>query len=142
MKGVKGTLTPKRVCPHCGTRKGFYAQSCRKCAPKQAPLLGRKGKAHPAWKGGQEIDRDGYVRTYAPDHPWPRRNGYVRENMRVMELHLGRRLHPDEVVHHKDHNRQNNDLHNLEVKQAAAHSRDHRREDTHQRRRDQAGRFA
>ena len=142
MKGVKGTLTPNRVCPMCGSRKGFYAKTCRGCSPKQQPLLGKKGPAHPAWKGGQEIDRDGYIRTYAPEHPWPRKNGYVRENVRVMELHLGRRLLPHEVVHHKDHDRRNNSLGNLEIKTTGQHSREHRLVDTCRRQRDTAGRFA
>lgn len=89
-----------------------------------------------------EIDRDGYIRRYAPDHPWPRRNGYVRENVRVMELHLGRRINPDEVVHHLDGDRQNNVLANLELMLASVHSREHRRQDSHLRRRDIKGRFA
>jgi hypothetical protein len=32
-----------------------------------------------------------------------------------MELALGRRLRSDEVIHHKDHNKLNNDLDNLEL---------------------------
>ena len=32
-----------------------------------------------------------------------------------MENHLGRLLNSDEVVHHKDHNKFNNDISNLEV---------------------------
>lgn len=32
-------------------------------------LTGVKGSAHPAWRGGFIIDRDGYIRTYDPNHP-------------------------------------------------------------------------
>lgn len=130
-----------RVCPLCDGPKAFYANSCRACSPPQKPLLGKKGAAHPAWRGGREIDRDGYVRLYAPDHPWPRRNGYVLEHVAVMELHLGRRITTTETVHHKDENRQHNKLGNLELMRRGAHSRLHRLQDTHRRRRVH-GRFA
>jgi hypothetical protein len=100
-----------------------------------------KGPLHPTWKGGQEIDRDGYVRTYAPDHPWPRKNGYVRENVRVMELYIGRRLKSDEVVHHKDGDRLNNKLANLEIMLKGEHSSLHRKADMRNRKRDARGRF-
>lgn len=88
------------------------------------------------------MSRDGYVRTYAPDHPWPRKSNYVFEHVRVLELSIGRRLMVGEVVHHIDHDRQNNELSNLELTQAGAHSRHHRQLDTHLRERDPLGRFA
>ena len=105
------------------------------------PLLGRTGPEHPAWKGGQRIDRDGYIRTYAPDHPWPRKSGYVPEHVRLMELQVGRRLRPDESVHHVNGNRQDNDLANLELTTRGEHSRHHRALDIHRRQRDDRGRF-
>lgn len=136
----KGQLTPHRICS-CGKRKAYYAKSCRACYVPEKPLLGKRGANHPTWKGGFEIDRDGYVRTYAPDHPWPRRNGYVLEHVRVMELELGRRLRPDECVHHRDHDRRNNTRPNLELMLKGAHSKHHRRLQL-EHRRDAQGRFA
>jgi hypothetical protein len=133
----------KRTCPQCGGRKDFYSVACRSCAPNKPPgLPGRKGPDHPAWKGGFQIDRDGYVRTYAPDHPFPRKGGYVLEHVRVVELHIGRRMARGEVVHHIDHDRRNNALANLEVMRAGEHSREHRLLDTQFRQRDKLGRFA
>lgn len=101
---------------------------------------GRSGPAHPAWKGGARIDKDGYIKTYAPDHPWPRRGGYIGEHVRVMELSLGRRLAPGEVVHHIDHDKRNNDLTNLRLMRAGEHSRQHGL--TQVRNRDELGRWA
>lgn len=134
--------TSKRKCPKCGGPKDFYAVHCRGCAEWREPLKGRKGADHPAWKGGSRLSHDGYVRTYAPDHPWPRLGGYVYEHVRVVELSIGRRLKPGEVVHHRDHNRTNNELSNLEIQGAGDHSRHHRQQDTHLRQRDIHGRFA
>lgn len=131
----------KRKCPHCGRAKDYYAVTCRDCYVPEKPLLGLSGNRHPAWKGGQRIDRDGYIRTYAPDHPWPRRSGYVLEHVRIMELHIGRRIRPGEVVHHKDDNRRNNALENLELMGGGTHSRLHRQRDCHLRPRTK-GRFA
>ena len=88
------------------------------------------------------MDEDGYIKTYAPSHPWPRRGGYVFEHVRIMELHLGRRMRPGETVHHKNHDKQDNRLENLIVIQRGAHSRYHRLLDTATRQRDALGRFA
>ena len=140
MKGVKGTITPRRVCA-CGSRKAYTAKACRACSPGSRHLLGRRGPDSPAWKGGRSIDRDGYVRLYAPDHPWPRRNGCVPEHVAVMELAMGRRIVPGEVVHHMDGDRRNNAISNLELMTRAEHSREHRLKDTWRRKRDH-GRFA
>jgi HNH endonuclease len=88
------------------------------------------------------LDKDGYLKRYAPDHLWPRKGGYVREHVRIMELHIGRRIKVGEVVHHKDHDLTNNALENLELLTHGEHSRRHRALDKHHRVRDLMGRFA
>lgn len=105
--------------------------------------VGHRGKTkenHPCWKGGQIIDRDGYIQTWAPTHPWPRK-GYLREHIRVMELFIGRRILPNECVHHKDHNRKNNSIENLELMTRDEHSKLHRAKDFQNFRRGKQGRF-
>lgn len=48
-----------------------------------------------------------------------------REHRVLMERHLGRRLEPWEIVHHKDENPSNNNLDNLEVMDFGTHTGAH-----------------
>lgn len=48
------------------------------------------------------------------------------EHRVVMECHLGRRLHRWEIVHHKDGNRHNNQVSNLELMTQSDHINEHR----------------
>lgn len=43
----------------------------------------------------------------------------------LMEQHLGRKLTNEEEVHHKDHNKMNDVIENLEVKNKTAHRQEH-----------------
>jgi hypothetical protein len=132
----------RRICSGCGGQKHFNATACVRCRPRVKPLAGRKGPDHPAWKGGRTVDRDGYIRLYLPDHPWPRKGGYVLAHVAAMELHIGRRILPREVVHHRDHDRQNNALDNLELMDCAEHMRQHHANDGPRNTRTALGRFA
>jgi DNA-binding transcriptional regulator YiaG len=49
----------------------------------------------------------------------------IDEHRYVMEQYLGRKLSRDEVVHHKDGNKENNDIENLELMSLSEHSRQH-----------------
>lgn len=49
----------------------------------------------------------------------------VRLHRHLMERHIGRKLHSDEVVHHKDGNKFNNAIENLEVVSKAEHMKIH-----------------
>lgn len=145
MPAKKRKAVGKRKCPRCGGWKDHYAIVCQKCKrPEEwaTPAKGLKGPAHPAWRGGEMVDRDGYIRLYRPDHPWPRRGGYILAHVALIELEIGRRIRSDENVHHIDGDRQNNDRSNLELVKKGAHSSHHRKLDTAKRKRDAAGRFA
>lgn len=47
----------------------------------------------------------------------------------AMESRLGRKLMPDEIVHHIDGDKHNNDINNLALMTKSAHARLHRREE-------------
>lgn len=82
----------------------------------------RGGKA---WNSGTSkgwVDARGYRWLYVTDNG---KRVARREHRVVMETHLGRKLEPWEVVHHKDENPANNDLANLEVVEFGAHTGEH-----------------
>lgn len=85
----------------------------------------KRGKSNPKWNGGRFVDGKGYVRVLAPGNEMADANGYVTEHRLVMSAHLGRALSSGEHVHHKNENRQDNSLANLELTDAAAHCAKH-----------------
>jgi hypothetical protein len=95
-------------------RCGIRITRCKNLGPK-----------NPAWKGGRWIDDDGYVCIYSPAHPHARKDGTVLEHRLVMEKVLGRYLEPQEVVHHREEPKSNNDPSNLRLYASnAEHLRD------------------
>ena len=66
-------------------------------------------------KSKKRVIHNGYILTHYPKHPLAGSNGYVREHRLVMERHLGRVLNRHEIVHHINHDKQDNRLENLEL---------------------------
>ena len=68
-----------------------------------------------------------YKRIFMPGHPTSTADGWMKEHRYMAELKLGRLLKPEEVVHHIDENKFNNDQDNLMVfKTNADHSAFHK----------------
>ena len=84
------------------------------------------------------VTEKGYIRVVDPTHPWPRVRGQIYEHVRRMELKLGRRLRHNESVHHKNENKLDNRLNNLELLPYPDHAHKH----WSKQRRDRLGRFA
>lgn len=90
----------------------------------------------------RRIDKDGYVRVYAGRHPYADGRLMIPEHVMVMELAIRRRLRPGEVVHHRNHDREDNRLENLELMTRSDHSRIHGIGSLRKRSRTEDGRFA
>jgi hypothetical protein len=91
------------VC-ECGAKKYRYAERCRPCHDQYFA-----GANHPSWTGGRAFCATGYVRINAGP------GLTVFEHRHVLEQHLGRPLTVEENVHHKNGDRADNRLENLEV---------------------------
>ena len=95
-------------------RAGWTKESHRSYAAKMS------GANNPAWKGGVIYFRKHgnyapikYVRCPEPFLSMARKDGYVMEHRLLVAQQLGRPLKRSEVVHHTNHNPQDNQLENL-----------------------------
>ena len=94
-----------------------------------------RGTRHYRWNRGRMVSTDGYVKMRVGlDHPLADPNGYAFEHTLVWMTAYG--LVPEgHIIHHRDGNRTNNQLDNLELLTRAEHNRKHAPE------RDKTGRF-
>ena len=94
--------------------KPYPSEKC-----KQAVSKAKKGKTaelSPAWKGGKRIEL-GYVLIWNEQT-----QKYEREHRKIMEEHLGRKLRPDEDVHHINGCKTDNRIENLLVLTKSEHT--------------------
>lgn len=99
------------ICKVLGHRDNPKTWKCHRCnvhMPRPSPFK------HPRYKT-VAIKRGGKIQ-------------FAKEHRVIMENKLGRRLKPDETVHHKDHNRYNNDPSNLAILSIAEHKALHANE--------------
>lgn len=78
----------------------------------------KAGKALRPIRYGRQLTKKtsgGYVLVYNPEHPHVRKNGYVLEHLVVMAEFLGRPLESHEEVHHRNGDRADNRIGNLEL---------------------------
>jgi hypothetical protein len=122
----------------------------RKKAEKYGPdsvgvdLRGRhgnhaRGAANGRWNDARMLNEDGYVKVrVGRDHPLADPNGYAYEHL-VVWCAAGRPRPADgETLHHKNEDKTDNRLRNLELLTRLDHGRIH----TADRQRDDAGRFS
>lgn len=71
-----------------------------------------------------QINYQGYLEVFEPQHPLAKKNGYVRQH-RMIALDAGLLTDPSMEVHHKNGIKTDNRLENLEIITHAEHTRRH-----------------
>lgn len=71
------------------------------------------------------VKKGDYLYAVVKDHPFATKNGYVLHHRVVMENHIGRLLCRNEIVHHKNGDKKDNRIENLELMTASEHAKLH-----------------
>lgn len=87
----------------------------------------RTGRGSPNYGQHRRVRPDGYVDLWLPGHPMAQKDGYAAEH-RVVLHDAGVVIGPGMHVHHRNHDRADNRIENLEVLTAAEHGRHHAEE--------------
>jgi len=113
-------------------RSNYVFQSCADCGKERwvrlrngepvniyCPDCCQRGERHHYWKGGRSKEGGGYISIWVhPNnffYPMCDHQGRVLEHRLVIAKHLGRNLHSWEIIHHKNHIRDDNRIENLQL---------------------------
>ena len=115
-KGIRCRIW--RACLGCG-KEGWVRLENGQPLNLRCNHCSQLGERHPQWKGGRGKNTGGYivVKVFPDDffYPMVASRGYVMEHRLVMAKSLGRNLHSWEIVHHKNHIKDDNRIENLQL---------------------------
>lgn len=111
----------------CAAKIGSKAKLGKPSWNKGRRLLPEQlGANHSSWRGGRYIDAHGYVMVHRPSpNARSKWEHYVKEHILFIEEQIGRKLERNEIVHHIDGDKQNNQLSNLYLTNATGHRNAH-----------------
>jgi hypothetical protein len=124
----KCRLARRNKCENCA--KEFYAlpsnigKYCSKKCHSES-MKGFKGEKHPQWKGGRTFRKDGYILVRNPKNPLKS----ILEHRLIMSEYIGRELEINENVHHKNENKSDNRIENLELLSHGQHTTLHHKKE-------------
>lgn len=103
------------ICLDCPAEISRHAKRCWPCSNKA-----KRGPGNHNYTGGRLIDSNGYVvlsDMQSRDHPnaWKGKRPGIFEHVKVMSDFLGRPLESHENVHHRNGDRKDNRIENLEL---------------------------
>ena len=105
-----------------GKGNPMYGKSCWSKGKKRPEITGKKSKL---WKGGYWIRKDGYK---VIENEIETKGKKILEHRMIMEIYLGRRLKDEEIIHHKNKDKLDNRIENLQVVSRAEHINLHRKD--------------
>lgn len=144
------------ICPICGKSFHKKAYSKTKCLNNYCSIechrkakmkymkgeknhqYGLKGKLNASWKSDKRVSSYGYILVRCLEHPFRNEDDMVFEHRLIAEKYLlndensveinGKKyLKNDLIVHHKDGNKKNNSVDNLEIMTLSEHTKLHLR---------------
>ncbi len=118
----------KIICPDCYEKEPNWGAKQRS---KKSRIRFKKEiesvikKEIPPFDITHIVKKGDYIYVKDRTHPNATSNGYILLHRVIIENNLGRLLTSSEIVHHKDENKLNNDLSNLEVMSVTDHAKLH-----------------
>lgn len=108
-------MTIDQLSIHYGVSTGTIDRWKRKLGLPRRVVGLQDPMTHRDWIRGIAKSGQGYLMVWIPNHPMATVNGYVLQHRHAMELHIGRYLTAEEVVHHRNGNREDNRIENLQL---------------------------
>lgn len=118
----------------CGCNEDIPIRSTGRTLAKYKDGHNFIGKNNPGWNNRVSNNREYYI-DYDPDHVHANDKGFVRRNIRVFTNYYKCCMLPWGRVHHKDGNKKNDDISNLEGMTWRQHGQHHnpRQDHSHKR---------
>ena len=148
-------ITLSKFRTHCCSQECQNILRTKRMSGEGNHQFGLKGYLNSSYLADWKVTNYGYLALRVPNHPFRRHDDYILAHRLVVEEYLKQYdpgsehlitvdgkvvLSPDVIVHHKDENKLNNSLNNLQIKTHEEHVSEHNLERDYVRKKD--GTFA